>query len=84
MRALLGLSLVMLGGGEHWTPRHEPEAAYRREFTRVAKVQVTDAYVRANGEEKHVENPGLSSEESHRVVVTERALSVQDGALLVL
>jgi len=84
VRALLALSLVMLGGGERWTPRHEPEAAYRREFTRIANVQVTDAYVRANGEEKHVESPGVSSEESNRVVVTERALSVQDGALLVL
>jgi len=84
VRALLALSLVMLGGGERWTPRHEPEAAYRREFTRIANVQVTDAYVRANGEEKHVESPGVSSQEQNLLRVEDHVIAAPAGELLAL
>lgn len=82
MRALLAVLLVMTGAGERWKPLHEEGATWTRSFTRESRTEVIDAYVRANGEEKHVENPGIISEERSALRVEERVLGVKAGELL--
>ncbi|MFM7282497.1 MAG: hypothetical protein ACKO32_12040 [Planctomycetia bacterium] len=84
MRALLALSLVMLGGGERWTGLHESGRVFRREYTRVSKIEMQDAYVRANGEEKHVESPGVSSQEQNLLRVEDHVVAAPAGELLAL